>query len=259
MVEQVSSRRQSQLPIKDLLMEKELMASLIKEGILALSTQPSEKMSIEDLNFKIAITKIIFSLINEREEQFIDFLKQTYLQDIFHQFLNLLFTESCKVLKTPIALQLDWVEQKCFEIRKSACESKTTLVKLKELCGQVIIDKVFLSYNTSPKEKVYMDYDLVGALNFDNIVDMQMRVGFYNAADENFKTPEFLVIKSTDLYTENGLRKFAESEVVMTSDELNIDEYLVFLERQEKKHKGLAEKPLIIVDQSDFEEIIRLY
>jgi len=58
-------------------MEKELMASLIKEGILALSTQPSEKMSIEDLNFKIAITKIIFSLINEREEQFIDFLKQT--------------------------------------------------------------------------------------------------------------------------------------------------------------------------------------
>ena len=78
-MEQVSSRRQSQLPIKDLLMEKELMASLIKEGILALSAHPSDKMSIEDLNFKISITKIIFSLISEREEQFIDFLKQTYL------------------------------------------------------------------------------------------------------------------------------------------------------------------------------------
>ena len=104
-----------------------------------------------------------------------------------------------------------------------------------------------------------MDYDLVGTLNFDNIVDMQMRVGFYNGADESFKTPEFLVIRSTDLYTENGLKKLAESEVVLTSDELNIDEYLVFLERQEKKHKGLTEKPIIIVDQSDFEEIIRLY
>jgi len=32
-------------------------------------------MSVEELNFKISITKIIFSLINEREEQFIDFLK----------------------------------------------------------------------------------------------------------------------------------------------------------------------------------------
>jgi hypothetical protein len=85
-----------------------------------------------------------------------------------------------------------------------------------------------------------------------------MRVGFYSP-EESFRTPEFLVIKSTDLYTENGLRKLAEAEVVLTSDELNIDEYLVFLERQERKVKGLTEKPLIVVDQSDFEEIIRLY
>lgn len=102
------------------------------------------------------------------------------MKDLFMDFLNLLFSESCKVLKTPIALSLDWVEQKCFEIRKAACESKTTLVKLKELCGQVIIDKVFFSYNTNPVDKVYTDYDLIGALNFDNIVDMQMRVGFYS-------------------------------------------------------------------------------
>lgn len=40
-----------------------------------------------------------------------------------------------------------------------------------------------------------------------------------------------MVIRSTDLYTENGLRRLAEAEVAMTSDELNIDEYLVFLER----------------------------
>jgi hypothetical protein len=32
-------------------------------------------MTIEELNFKISITKIIFNLIHEREEQFIDFLK----------------------------------------------------------------------------------------------------------------------------------------------------------------------------------------
>ena len=73
---------------------------------------------------------------------------------------------------------------------------------------------------------------------------MPLKVGFYNA-DESFKTPEFMIIKSTDLYTENGLRRLAESEVALTSDELNIDEYLVFLERQEKKIRGLAEKPLI--------------
>jgi hypothetical protein len=91
-------------------MEKELMHSLIKEGIINLSKVPSDKMTIEELNYKVSITKIIFSLLNEREEQFVDFLKQPYMQNLFMDFLNLLFTESCKVLKTPIALQLDWVE-----------------------------------------------------------------------------------------------------------------------------------------------------
>ena len=177
------------------------------------------------------------------------------MNTLFNDFLNLLFSESCKILKTPITLQFDWVEQKCFEIRKAACESKATLVKLKELCGQVIIDKVFLSYNTNPIDKLYTDYDLVGALNFDNIVDMQMRVGFYNS-DEYFKTPEFLVIKSTDLYTENGLKRLAEAEVVLTSDELNIDEYYVFLEKQERKIKGLTEKPIVLIDTSDFDEVV---
>lgn len=35
----------------------------------------------------------------------------------------------------PITLQLDWVEQKCFEIRREACETKATLTKHKELSG----------------------------------------------------------------------------------------------------------------------------
>ena len=70
-----ANKKMNQLPIKDLLMEKELMHSLIQEGIINLSKKSSDKMSVEELNFKISITKIIFSLINEREEQFIDFLK----------------------------------------------------------------------------------------------------------------------------------------------------------------------------------------
>jgi hypothetical protein len=91
-------------------MDKELMVNLIQEGIINLSQVPSEKLSVEQLNYKIAITKIIFTLINEREEQFIDFLKQPNMNTLFNDFLNLLFTESCKILKTPIALSLDWVE-----------------------------------------------------------------------------------------------------------------------------------------------------
>jgi hypothetical protein len=75
LVETRANKKMNQLPIKDLLMEKELMYSLIQEGIINLSKKSSDKMSVEELNFKISITKIIFSLINEREEQFIDFLK----------------------------------------------------------------------------------------------------------------------------------------------------------------------------------------
>lgn len=122
----------------------------------------------------------------------------------------------------------------------------------------MIIDKVFFCFNSTPIDKVYSDYDLLGALNFDNIVDNQMRVDFYSP-DESFKVPEFLVIKSTDLYTENGLRCLSEAEVVMTSDELNIDEYFVFLERQERKIRGLTDKPIILIDKPDFEEVIQKY
>ncbi len=75
LIETQQSRKTSQLPLKDLLMDKELMQSLIQEGILNLSKVPSDKMTVDELNFKISITKIVFSLINEREEQFIDFLK----------------------------------------------------------------------------------------------------------------------------------------------------------------------------------------
>jgi hypothetical protein len=74
----------------------------------------------------------------------------------------------------------------------------------------VIIDKVFFSFNSTPIDKVYRDYDLLGAWNFDNIVDNLMIVDFYSP-DESFKVPEFLVIKSTDLYTENGLRCLSEA------------------------------------------------
>ena len=85
-----------------------------------------------------------------------------------------------------------------------------------------------------------------------------MRVDFYSP-DESFKVPEFLVIKSTDLYTENGLRCLSEAEVVMTSDELNIDEYFVFLERQERKIRGLTDKPIILIDKPDFDQVIQKY
>lgn len=131
------------------------------------------------------------------------------------------------------------------------------MTKHKELSGQVVIDKVFLSYNTTSKERIYTDYDLVGALNYENIVDMQLRVGFYSS-DDRVKTPEFLIISSPDLYTELGIKRLSEAEVALTCD-LNLDEYLVFLERQERKVKGLTEKPLVLIDREDFEEVFTKY
>jgi hypothetical protein len=127
-------------------------------------------------------------------------------------------------------------------------------LKQKDLSGQVIQDKLFLSFNVTPVDKLYNDYDLLGALNFDNLVDMQLRVDFYSP-EEGFRVPEFLVIKSTDLYTENGVKCLSEAEVVLTSEELNIDEYYVFLERQERKIRGVTDKTIIIIDKEDFADV----
>ena len=131
-------------------------------------------------------------------------------------------------------------------------------MKQKDLSGQVIQDKLFLSYNVTPVDKLYNDYDLLGALNFDNLVDMQLRVDFYSP-EESFRVPEFLVIKSTDFYTENGVKCLSEAEVVLTSEELNIDEYYVFLERQERKIRGVTDKTIIIIDKEDFADVIQKY
>ena len=121
----------------------------------------------------------------------------------------------------------------------------------------MIIDKVFFSYNSQALQKEYADYDVTGAINFENIVDMQLRVGFFSA-DDRERTPEFMVATSTELYTELGVRRLAEAEVVLSS-ELNLEEYLVFLERQERKVKGVAEKPIVLVDREDFEDLRQKY
>jgi hypothetical protein len=47
LIDSQASKRTNQLPIKDLLMEKELMMNLIQEGIINLSVEPSEKMTVE--------------------------------------------------------------------------------------------------------------------------------------------------------------------------------------------------------------------
>jgi hypothetical protein len=131
-------------------------------------------------------------------------------------------------------------------------------LKQKDLSGQVIQDKLFLSYNVTPVDKLYNDYDFLGALNFDNLVDIQLRVDFYSPG-EGFRVPEFLVFKSTDLYIENGVKCLSEAKVVLTSEELNIDEYYVFLERQERKIRGVTDKTIIIIDKEDFADVTQKY
>ena len=109
LLDQQQQKKLNHLPIKDLLMEQDLLSSLLKQGVLALNAAEGT-LSIEQLNFKIYITKLVYILIHEREDQFIDFLKQPQMGTLFTDLLNLLFDESCKVLKTPVTLQLDWVE-----------------------------------------------------------------------------------------------------------------------------------------------------
>ncbi len=67
-----------------------------------------------------------------------------------------------------------------------------------------------------------------------------------------------MVVSSTDLYTELGMKRLSEAEVILTC-ELNLEEYLVFLERQERKVKGISEKPIIMIDREDFDDVILKY
>ena len=84
-------------------------------------------------------------------------------------------------------------------------------------------------------------------------MDMQLKVGFFSN-DDRERTPEFLVISSPDLYTELGVKRLSEAEVVITSD-LNLEDYIVFLERQERKIKGITERPIVLIDAEDFEDV----
>jgi len=171
---------------------------------------------------------------------------------VFDKLMKLLFNESCKVLETPITLQLDWVEQKCFEIRRSACESKICLKELKELSAQVVIDKVFFSYQGESDRK-FFDLDLVSALNYESLLDMSLKVSLFS---QDKTGNEFIVMDTAEMFTEEGLRKVEECEVVLTNANLNLEEYLDFLEKQERKHKNITERAILVIDNEDFDFLI---
>ncbi len=98
------------------------------------------------------------------------------------------------------------------------------------------MDKIFMIYYTQSTEMTYKDFDMVGVLNFENVVNIQLKVGFFSqlpppdTPDADEQSPEFLVISGPDLYTERGLKHLAQAEVTLTCD-VNLEEYLVFLEK----------------------------
>ena len=54
------------------------------------------------------------------------------------------------------------------------------------------------------------------------------------------------------MFTEQGLKRIEEAEVILTNTDLNLESYLTFLEKQEKKHKNISEKPILVIEMEDY-------
>ena len=67
-----------------------------------------------------------------------------------------------------------------------------------------------------------------------------------------------MLIDTPECFTEAGLKRIEEAEVILTNTDLNLEDYMTFLEKQEKKHKNISEKPILTIEMDDFNKLKQL-
>ena len=81
-------------------------------------------------------------------------------------------------------------------------------------------------------DRQYFDIDLASALNFENIVDIPLKVTWFKAIKpKSKKAIEFMLIDTPECFTEAGLKRIEEAEVILTNTDLNLEDYMTFLEK----------------------------
>ncbi len=96
---------------------------------------------------------------------------------------------------------LDWLEYKCFSIRKYACENQQSLARQREVSASLVKTKIYVNYEVNG-EKNMTGVKLKSALNFKNFEERK----------------EIKLVHSNDVFV-TGENKQSEKQIVLIDPE----------------------------------------
>lgn len=98
---------------------------------------------------------------------------------------------------------LDWLEYKCFAIRKYACENQQSLAKHREVQAFLVKNKVYVQYENASRDKNMVCVSLKSALNFKNFEERK----------------EVKIVHANDVFLSDDASKANEKQVVLIDPE----------------------------------------
>jgi hypothetical protein len=146
---------------------------------------------------------MIMKLINHQlESNSSVFLGQLKQSDFYQPLLKFVCKESSIEMKGDIML-LDWLEYKCFAIRKYACENQQSLAKHREVQAFLVKNKVYVQYENASRDKNMVSVPLKSALNFKNFEERK----------------EVKLVHANDVFLSDDGGKSIEKQVVLIDPE----------------------------------------
>ena len=143
--------------LNSILKECDLLTSIEEDG------SSTDTKDIFKLNQRTILMKLINHQLQTNSEQFLQELKKS---DFYQALLKFVCKESSIEMKGDIML-LDWLEYKCFAIRKYACENQQSLARQRDVNASLIKTKIYVNFEVNG-EKNMTGVKLKSAVNFKN-------------------------------------------------------------------------------------------
>jgi hypothetical protein len=143
-----------------------------------------QQLDVYQLNTRTLIMKLINHQLQSNSEHFLPELKAS---SFYQALLKFVCRESSVEMKGDIML-LEWMEYRCFALRKYACENQQSLVKQREVFTTFVRDSLYVSwegpklYGTDKGNKQMTAVKVRAALNFKNFEEKK-EVKLVNSGD----------------------------------------------------------------------------
>ncbi|CDW71537.1 UNKNOWN [Stylonychia lemnae] len=240
--------------------DSDLLSSIDEDDI------GQKQLDIFQLNTRTMIMKMINHQLQSNSQNFLNQLKGS---NFYQALLKFVCRESSIEMKGDIML-LEWLEQRCFAIRKYACENQQSLVKQREVHITLVKDKLYVSFQhpVLKGQKQLNAIPLLSAVNYKNFEEkkevklIHSQDVFISQGDQiNKAEQQIVLIDPESLARNNGLDIInAGIGAITYGVDLNKTIKNIFIKQRENRDKyiELAQKTIFLVTEEEFRKILTI-